>query len=41
MTAKALAVMEAQSITSLVVPNQNGLVKGVIHIHDMLRSGIV
>ncbi|WP_040335727.1 KpsF/GutQ family sugar-phosphate isomerase [Candidatus Magnetobacterium casense] len=41
LAAKALAVMEAQSITSLVVPDQNGLVKGIIHIHDMLRSGIV
>ncbi|MBF0338697.1 MAG: CBS domain-containing protein [Nitrospirae bacterium] len=41
LAAKALAVMEAQGITSLVVPDQNGLVKGIIHIHDMLRSGIV
>ncbi|MBV6342597.1 KpsF/GutQ family sugar-phosphate isomerase [Candidatus Magnetobacterium casense] len=41
LAAKALAVMETNCITSLVVPDQNGLVKGVIHIHDMLKSGIV
>ncbi|KJU81758.1 arabinose 5-phosphate isomerase, partial [Candidatus Magnetobacterium bavaricum] len=41
LAAKALSIMETQSITSLVVPDQNGFVKGIIHIHDMLRSGIV
>ncbi|MBF0343081.1 MAG: KpsF/GutQ family sugar-phosphate isomerase [Nitrospirae bacterium] len=41
LAAKALSVMQTHSITSLVVPDENGKVKGLIHIHDMLKSGIV
>ncbi|MBF0538667.1 MAG: KpsF/GutQ family sugar-phosphate isomerase [Nitrospirae bacterium] len=41
LAAKALSVMETRCITSLVVPDENGIVKGLIHIHDMLKSGIV
>lgn len=38
---KALATMERFSITSLVVPDDEGRVAGIIHLHDILRQGIV
>lgn len=38
---KALSVMEKHSITSLVVPDNEGRAKGIIHLHDILRQGIV
>lgn len=38
---KALSVMEKHSITSLVVPDGEGRAKGIIHLHDILRQGIV
>jgi len=38
---KALAIMEQYSITSLIVPDEEKKPKGVIHIHDILKSGIV
>lgn len=38
---KALSVMEKHSITSLVVPDNKGRAKGIIHLHDILRQGIV
>jgi len=38
---KALAVMENYSITSLIVPDENGKAKGIIHLHDILKQGIV
>lgn len=38
---KALAVMEKHSITSLVVPDSEGKAIGIIHLHDILRQGIV
>lgn len=38
---KALAVMERHSITTLLVPDQNNCIKGVIHLHDILKQGIV
>jgi arabinose-5-phosphate isomerase len=41
LAAKALAVMERHSITSLVVPDGDGTLLGVIHLHDILRQGIV
>ncbi len=41
LAAKALSVMENKSITSLVVPDENGRAKGIIHLHDILRQGIV
>ena len=39
---KALEIMEEHSITSLFVHNQNNPdeLRGVIHIHDILNSGI-
>jgi len=41
LAAKALSIMESYSITALVVPDKNGRVVGVIHLHDILRQGIV
>jgi arabinose-5-phosphate isomerase len=41
LAAKALAVMERHSITSLVVPDGDGRLLGIIHLHDILREGIV
>ncbi len=41
LAAKALSIMENKSITSLVVPDENGRAKGIIHLHDILRRGIV
>lgn len=40
LAASALSKMQKYSITSLVVPDSNGKVKGIIHIHDILRKGI-
>jgi arabinose-5-phosphate isomerase len=41
LAAKALALMERHSITVLVVPDEDGKPTGVIHLHDILRQGIV
>jgi arabinose-5-phosphate isomerase len=41
LAAKALEVMEAWAITSLVVPDAAGRPLGVIHMHDILRAKIV
>ncbi len=41
LAAKALAIMEKSSITSLVVPDVAGKAKGIIHLHDILKQGIV
>ncbi len=41
LAAKALSVMESKSITSLLVPDADGKAKGIIHLHDILRQGIV
>jgi arabinose-5-phosphate isomerase len=41
LAAKALEVMEAWAITSLIVPDQAGRPVGVIHMHDILRAKIV
>jgi len=38
---KALSIMESKSITSLVVPDNEGKAKGVIHLHDILKQGIM
>lgn len=40
LAAKALAIMEENSITSLVVPDEAGKATGIIHLHDILRKGI-
>ena len=41
LAAKALEVMEAWAITSLVVPDDAGRPVGLIHMHDILRAKIV
>ncbi len=41
LAAKALSVMERHSITVLVVTDEEGKATGVIHLHDILRQGIV
>ena len=38
---KALSIMENYSITALVVPDNEGRPLGIIHLHDILREGIV
>lgn len=40
LAAVALSVMRKYSITSLVVPAGDGTLKGLIHIHDILKKGI-
>jgi len=39
--AKAVQVMEQYSITSLVVVEKNRRVAGVVHLHDLLKMGVV
>ncbi len=41
LAAKALSLMQQHSITSLVVPDDEGRPAGVVHLHDILRKGIV
>ena len=41
LAAKALSVMEAHAITSLVIADEANRPAGVIHLHDILRAKIV
>lgn len=41
LAAKALSMMESFSITALIVPGEDGRPLGIIHLHDILRQGIV
>lgn len=41
LAAKALSIMESFSITALVIPDESGRPLGIIHLHDILRQGIV
>ncbi len=41
LAATALSQMQKHSITSLVVPDSEGVVTGIIHLHDILKEGIV
>jgi arabinose-5-phosphate isomerase len=41
LAAEALRVMESHSITALVVSDGDGRVSGIIHLHDILRAGIM
>jgi arabinose-5-phosphate isomerase len=41
LAAKALAVMEKYAITVLVVVDDAGKAEGIIHLHDLLKAGIV
>jgi len=41
LAATAIQTMEQFSITSLVVVDDGGRLAGVIHLHDLLKSGAV
>lgn len=41
LAAKAVAIMEEFSITSLLVLDDMGRPEGIIHLHDLLRAGVV
>ncbi|PLX70148.1 MAG: D-arabinose 5-phosphate isomerase [Denitrovibrio sp.] len=41
LAAKALQIMEEHSITSLFTVNENDTPDGIMHLHDLLREGIV
>lgn len=41
LAAEALAIMETHQITSLVVTNEAKQPIGILHIHDILRAGVV
>jgi len=38
---KAVSIMEKYSITSLIVLDVDGKIEGIVHLHDILKSGIV
>jgi len=40
LAAKALRVMEEYSINQLIVLNEHGELAGMVHIHDLLKSGL-
>ena len=40
LAAEALKIMEDNSITSLVVTNNNNQITGVIHLHQLIRAGL-
>ena len=41
LAAKAVRIMQDHSITSLVVVNDNQKIEGIIHLHDILKAGVV
>ena len=42
LAAKAVQIMEQHSITSLVVSKEKGdEIEGIIHLHDILKAGVV
>ena len=41
LAAKAVQVMEQHAITSLLILDGGGRPEGVIHLHDLLRAGVV
>ena len=41
LAAKAVSLMEKNSITVLIVADEKDNIEGVIHLHDLLKSGIV
>ncbi|MBE0426851.1 MAG: KpsF/GutQ family sugar-phosphate isomerase [Nitrospirae bacterium] len=41
LAAKSLSIMESYSITALVVSDEEGKPIGIIHLHDILKQGIV
>lgn len=41
LAAKALSIMEHNSITVLLVPDEKERISGVVHFHDILKQGII
>lgn len=41
LAAEALTIMEAATITALIVEDENHSPVGVLHMHDILRAGVV
>ncbi|HBH78535.1 MAG TPA: D-arabinose 5-phosphate isomerase, partial [Nitrospira sp.] len=41
LAAKAVEMMERFSITTLVVTEDGRTIQGVVHLHDLLKNGIV
>jgi arabinose-5-phosphate isomerase len=41
LAAKAVSIMEKHSITALIVVDADSRIEGVIHLHDILKAGIV
>jgi arabinose-5-phosphate isomerase len=41
LAAKAVRIMQDHSITSLVVINEDKKIEGIIHLHDILKAGVV
>jgi len=41
LAAKAVQIMEKHSITSLVIVNPQHVPMGIIHLHDLLKAGVV
>ena len=40
MAVKALSIMESNNITQLLV-SDNDTYKGIVHLHDLLKEGII
>jgi arabinose-5-phosphate isomerase len=41
LAAKAVALMEKYTITVLVVADDESNIEGIIHLHDLLKAGIL
>ena len=41
LAAQAINVMEQRKITSIVVVDENRAVEGVVHLHDLWRTGLI
>ena len=41
LAAEALGIMEERKITALIVANDEGEPVGVVHMHDILRAGVI
>jgi arabinose-5-phosphate isomerase len=41
LAAEAVSIMEKYSITCLIITDQDKKPEGVIHLHDLLKAGVV
>lgn len=41
LAAEALQIMQSYKITSLIVVNEEHIPQGVLHLHDLLRAGVI